>query len=589
MSRTGVLALLVSLVLAGPASAATFYVDDNAAMPASPCTDPDPEKACNTIQTAIEQARQASFPDGDVIQVAPGAYNEEVDLNTVADVGNTIVGAGSQGGPSGTLLNPVGVTGAVIETGASVLGVTLKDLRVEVIPAPPDEDRPGVILRGPNAALDNVAVDMTQAANSSAGISLTDIGVPGSFTLDRVSVGGAWDGQGISTAQAPSGTTLALRDSNVRSSGSSGDERALDVGAGWQVTVDRSLLQSPTANDLGTIFLSDSSLVLDSSVVLGGNGAVWMSGAAIDQTAVIRNSTMDGGTAGQQGAFAAVWLSDSGDSALIDSSIALEKQHTEIGATITCTNSDLPSQVQSPTATVGAIACGPSAGNTFTAPSLLFANAAAGDYHLRLGSPAIDTGSTAPPAAGESAIDRDGNPRVLDGNLDCVAQRDRGAFELTGQSAACPTPTQSDTNLAPVIQSLTVSNRVFRVKRGRGRRARPTSAARGRRAPVGTTFRYRLSEEARLTLTMARRTRGRRVGGVCRRVSRRNRGRPACRRWVRRGALRLTAQAGPNAKKFNGRLRGRALKTGRWRATARALDATGALSDPRSVRFRVVR
>lgn len=322
-----------------------------------------------------------------------------MDLNTVADAGNTVVGAGSQEGMSGTLLNPVSVGGAVIETGASVPGVTVKDLRVAVIAAPPNEDRSGILMRGPNSAVDNVAVNLTQAANTSAGIGITP-SLPGSFTLDRVSVGGAWGGPGISTSPPPNGTTLTLRDSSVSSGGNT---RALEVATGWDVRVYRSLLQSPVANDLGTITLVDSSLVLDSSVVLGGNGAVQMSGAAIDQTAVIRNSTMEGGASGVPDAFAAVWLMDDGDSALIDSSIAVEKQHAEAGATITCTNSDLPSQDQTPTATQGAIACGPSGANAFTAPTLLFADAAAGDYHLRLGSPAIDTGSAAAPAAGESS------------------------------------------------------------------------------------------------------------------------------------------------------------------------------------------
>jgi hypothetical protein len=109
---------------------------------------------------------------------------------------------------------------------------------------------------------------------------------------------------------------------------------------------------------------------------------------------------------------------------------------------MTCTNTDVTNTVQAaPLAISCATSSGNPGGNSTTAPALLFESGFAGfGWHLLPNSPAIDTGDPGPLALGQSATDRDGNPRVLDGNFDCVARRDKGAYEVTGQSAPCPSP-----------------------------------------------------------------------------------------------------------------------------------------------------
>jgi hypothetical protein len=109
---------------------------------------------------------------------------------------------------------------------------------------------------------------------------------------------------------------------------------------------------------------------------------------------------------------------------------------------MTCTNTDVTNTVQ---AAPAAISCGTGAGNpggnTTTAPAALFEPGVFGlGWHLLPNSPAIDTGAAGALAAGQSTTDLDGNARLLDGNFDCVARRDKGAYEVTGQSAACPSP-----------------------------------------------------------------------------------------------------------------------------------------------------
>jgi glucosylceramidase len=83
--------------------------------------------------------------------------------------------------------------------------------------------------------------------------------------------------------------------------------------------------------------------------------------------------------------------------------------------------------------------------------------------------------------------------------------------------------------------------------------------------------RLTLSEPARVTLTIARRRTGRRVGGQCRATRRALRGHHRCVRFVRVRTLRVSGAAGLN----HFRLRRRLLPAGRYRITARAVDAGG--------------
>ena len=93
---------------------------------------------------------------------------------------------------------------------------------------------------------------------------------------------------------------------------------------------------------------------------------------------------------------------------------------------------------------------------------------------------------------------------------------------------------------------------------------------------TGTTIRFRLSEAATVRLTFEKAAKGRRVGRSCRKPSRRNRTRKACRRYVRvKTVLTAKGKAGANKLSFQGRLtRRRSLKTGRYRFSLRATDVS---------------
>jgi hypothetical protein len=57
-----------------------------------------------------------------------------------------------------------------------------------------------------------------------------------------------------------------------------------------------------------------------------------------------------------------------------------------------------------------------------------FVNVATGDFHLQTTPPAIDAGTNASPSLPQT--DFAGNPRILDGNNDCVSTVDLGPYEL---------------------------------------------------------------------------------------------------------------------------------------------------------------
>jgi hypothetical protein len=198
-------------------------------------------------------------------------------------------------------------------------------------------------------------------------------------------------------------------------------------------------------------------------------------------------------------------------------------------------------------------------------------------HALLTGSPAIDAGT----GLGCPASDQRGVPRPQ--GLAC----DAGAFEAAPVAVTGP---RADT-VAPRITALTVSDGVFTVRRGG--RAALARVPRKRVLPRGTRFRFRLSEAGGVAFTIERRTRGRRVRRRCRAVTRDNRARPPCARWVAVRRFVRAGVGGRNSVAFSGRIvrgrRVRALEAGRYRATVRASDAAGNRSRAARVSFRVVR
>jgi hypothetical protein len=121
--------------------------------------------------------------------------------------------------------------------------------------------------------------------------------------------------------------------------------------------------------------------------------------------------------------------------------------------------------------------------------------------------------------------------------------------------------------------------------------ATTTAAAAGAAARRGTTIRFRLAGRAvAVTVTVARRLPGRSVRGRCVKAAPALRRRPACTRSVRAGAItRRTPHGGRVSLRFSGRVGGRVLAPGRYRATIVARDARRRHSRSRTTAFTVVR
>jgi hypothetical protein len=106
---------------------------------------------------------------------------------------------------------------------------------------------------------------------------------------------------------------------------------------------------------------------------------------------------------------------------------------------------------------------------------------------------------------------------------------------------------------------------------------------------AGTVLRYRLSEAARVVLTVDRQLPGRRAGGRCVKPRPRLRSKPACIRLARAGRLVRSGRVDGNSVKFSGRIGKRALAAGRYQVTLVATDAADNRSRPARVLLQIVR
>jgi 6-phosphogluconolactonase (cycloisomerase 2 family) len=163
----------------------------------------------------------------------------------------------------------------------------------------------------------------------------------------------------------------------------------------------------------------------------------------------------------------------------------------------------------------------------------------------------------------------------------------------TGQSTTCPggSSTTAPLDTLPAIDSLRVTNRRFAVAGRSAKRSKrgPAAAARAKRIKLGTAFRYLLTEAATVSFTIERKARGRVVGGACKPESRSNRTHRKCGLFRQAGPpLTVTGRSGANKTKFSGKLKGRRLSPGPYRATAVATDSAGGKSAPRRVSFKIV-
>jgi hypothetical protein len=107
----------------------------------------------------------------------------------------------------------------------------------------------------------------------------------------------------------------------------------------------------------------------------------------------------------------------------------------------------------------------------------------------------------------------------------------------------------------------------------------------------GTTFSYRISEDADVFFFFDRGVAGRSVGGHCRRETRRNKHHSRCVIYVHSGSFRQHGVKGFNTKRFSGRIGHLAMRPAHYKVRLVAVNSMGSPSPSAgtTMRFTVLR
>jgi streptogramin lyase len=106
-------------------------------------------------------------------------------------------------------------------------------------------------------------------------------------------------------------------------------------------------------------------------------------------------------------------------------------------------------------------------------------------------------------------------------------------------------------------------------------------------APSGSSLKFSLSEAATVTMSVSRKTAGRRVGKKCVAPGKAKPGAKKCSRYVLKGVQTITGKAGANKFAFSGKVGGKALKPGSYQASLTARDAAGNTSAAATANFTI--
>jgi hypothetical protein len=612
-------AVVLGLALPADALAETRYVAKGGS-DAPGCA--NAESPCASVSYAAGQAAS-----GDTVRIGPGTFTESVDTPKAL----TFVGAGAGtlgGSPATTLIKgPNGIKDVGLAAFVLPGGGTLQSLR-----ALGGNGDSGIAIGFGESGGDAIAYD----SNAPAATTLTMEGVvalggnggpgsdfpgPAGAGVDVDSGPGAVDlvARGIEAAAGTginnigvgvngSAATARILDSRVPMDESSGygifvlDKaqivlESVDVTAEYAVyvidglaTIRRSRLQAKYAGVIldGYSDLTPKADIVDSLVVSEGDRALQVE-TEEEASAVARvfGSTLIGH--GEEEAVLALREGESGPAtAILRGSIVRHLPAADVlkpidlrakGGTIAADFSSFSTRIEED----GGTATAPgSAANLAGDPA--FIDPANGVFVLQNTSPLIDRGDPAIVQPGE--VDLVGTPRSLDGNRDCLAAPDIGAYEIAGQGVKCAV------DAPPLISAFGMTNRVF-APTGSSKGGNARGAVRSaRKTKRGTKFTYTLSEPARVVITIERKTKGRKArhGGksVCVKATRANRKAPSCARFVKTTTLTAPEQAGEQSTLFAGRVKGKPLMPGRYRAGIVATDAAGQPSLPRQLAFRIV-
>jgi hypothetical protein len=592
-------AAAVALVLALPvtAAAATRYVA-KFGVDAPGCTSPG--APCGSIGYAVGQAN-----GGDTIQIGPGSFVEAVETDKVLSFNGA--GAGTLGGiPATTTIRGsvesfAGQPALSLPNGGSVSSLRAEGGTGQNEPATTGDPGGDAILFESTPAgdaglrLDHVVLvggdggmgknsDPFEAGRAGGGVEMrSGIGAAALSATASEFRGGAGLGGGAGIAVHGPNASAEIVDSKLQTvdsliggaiTGFSGATLSLDSveinafreGATiyeGSMTIRRSrILSAFPVNVTASSGTTSSGEVTDSLLISNLGAAAWAESYDEGSTSSldIVGSTIVALSSGE--AVRASREAGSGPAHVTLRNSIARYSSPNPGADLVADGGTIDAAFSSFTTRLeedGGTATAPGSANN-VAGDPLFVDPGKGDFALQGSSPLIDRGNPGLVGAGE--LDLAGTARSLDGNRDCVAMPDIGAYEVTGQSIPCDPP--------PTITNFGLTNRVFAPKRKRKRKGQASRAARR-----GTKFTYTLSEPAtvRITIEGQRKVRG---------------GKKRKARFVKVTTLSAQEQSGKQSTPFSGLVKGRPLKPGRYRATITATDSAGQASAPQQRSFKIV-
>jgi hypothetical protein len=169
--------------------------------------------------------------------------------------------------------------------------------------------------------------------------------------------------------------------------------------------------------------------------------------------------------------------------------------------------------------------------------------------------------------------------------LACQVKATNRAGGATARSYALNVPPSPALNVppSPTIQSVSQSN-------SRWREGNRLASYSRNRPPVGTTFKFVLSQQAVVSFAFTQQVGGRKVGARCVAQTTVNRHRPGCKHTVNRGTLAFNGHAGLNEVAFQGRIsRAKKLPLGAYILGISAVNSAGRTSTPDSLSFTIIK
>ena len=405
--------------------------------------------AQNTIrvpgdQSAIQAAINAAH-NGDTVLVAPGTYAENTNF------GGKAITVTSSGGPSVTIIDG-GAKGSVVtfntgETASSVLnGFTIQNGRST-------SDGGGIYINSTSPTITNNIIQNNTSCGNGSGIAV-EFGSPRiqGNTIQYNTTSGCSGGSGAGIWIGGAASAQIIGNVIANNSLGSGDGGGIALFAAGTPTIRNNIIKGNTATGLspatqgGGIWIVNQSdaLIVQNLIynnTAGQGGGIYFGVPSGDRGPILVNNTIIGGSGGSQGS--AVYA-DGFDNQVrffnnlligLSGQNAVDCDGTYIQQPPTFTNND----AYSPNGTGLTGTCAGQAnqnGNISVDPQ--FVNASTEDFHLQSISPAVDAGDNA--AISVPLTDYAGNPRILDGNNDCLSTVDMGVYELVQTANASLSP-----------------------------------------------------------------------------------------------------------------------------------------------------